>query len=141
MKEQRTHINGKRITPEDEYRRKLRITARILDHDTELKNTGYGEEMLIAIRKDPIKGMSENKKFTALYNSFKLKPTGYEHELLCLFDKYDDLLKNCKSDAERRAIGSLGVIAISRLLDDEEVGIGGSLSIDGRVVSDQLIKN
>jgi hypothetical protein len=50
------------------------------------------------------------------------------------------MLKNCKTDTERRAIGSMGVIAISKLLDDGEVGFGGSLKVDGTMISDKTYK-
>ena len=129
-------INGKVVTPEDQYRRKLRITARLLDYDVDLKNMGYGEEMLLEIRKNPVNAMALNRKFSAIYDGFTLKPTGYEQELLRLFAKYDDLMKTCKSDQERKAIATMGIMDISKLLDDGEFnpGVGGSLIIDGTTV-------
>lgn len=136
---QRT-TNGKFITPEDDFRRKLRFTARVLDYDLELRNMGYGQELLDMIRKDPITSVAYDKNLARMLNSFLKKPLGYEHELLCLFDKYDGMLKNCKDDKERQAIGSMGVIEVSKLLDDGEVGIGGSLTINGKVIADKMKK-
>lgn len=132
--------NGKVITPEDEFRRKLRFTARVLDHDLELRNIGYGQEMLDMIRKNPMTAMTYDNNLSRMLNSFTKKPLGYEHELLCLFDKYDTMLKTCKSDKERRAIGAMGVIEVSKLLDDGEVGIGGSLTVNGQVIADKINK-
>lgn len=59
---------------------------------------------------------------------------GCEKELLQIFEKYDRLLKFCKSHDERKHIGSLGVIEVHKLLDDGNVGKGGSLIINGEVV-------
>lgn len=59
---------------------------------------------------------------------------GCEKELLQIFDKYDRLLRNCRNDEERKHIGSLGVIEVHKLLDNGDVGVGGSLTIDGEVV-------
>lgn len=133
-------LNGKTITPEDEYRRKLRFTARILDHETELRNIGYGEELLLKAKKDPHAAMSYDHNLSRMLNAFSKKPLGYEHELLCIFDKYDNLLKNCRSDKERHAVGSMGVVEVSKLLDDGEVGMGGSLTVNGTVIADKLNK-
>lgn len=59
---------------------------------------------------------------------------GCEKELLQIFDKYDRLLRSCRNDEERKHIGSLGVIEVHKLLDNGNVGQGGSLTIDGEVV-------
>lgn len=133
-------IHGKTITPEDQYRRKLRFTARVLDYDLELRNIGYGEEILLMLKKDPMTAMSYDNNLSHMLNSFSKKPLGYEHELLCLFDKYDNLLKTCRDDKERKAIGSMGVIEVSKLLDNGEVGFGGSLTVNGSVIADKLNK-
>lgn len=141
MKDKKQIINGKPVIPEDEYRRKLRFTARTLDYDVELKNIGYGEEYLLEVKKNPLYAMNGDQKLHRMLNSFTKKPTGYEHELLCLFDKYDNLLKNCRTDQERKSIGSMGVVAISKLLDDGEIGWGtGTLQINGQIMSDPTNK-
>ena len=76
--------------------------------------------------------MHGDQRLLHMLDSWIKKPTGYEQEVLCLFDKYDTLLKNCKTDQERRAVGSMGVVAISRLLDDNSPQfVGGSLTIEG----------
>lgn len=127
----------KPVMPEDQYRRKLRMTARLLDYDVELKNIGYGEEYLVEVKKNPLVAMHGDARLSHMLNSFTKKATGYEQELLVLFDKYDNLLKNCKTEQERRAMGSMGVVAISKLLDDGEVGLGGgALLVNGQVITD-----
>lgn len=61
---------------------------------------------------------------------------GCEIELLQIFDKYDLLLRTCKNMKEAKDIGVLGVMEVSSLLDSKDVGKGGSLIIDGKVVID-----
>lgn len=127
--------DGKPIMSEDTYRKKLRLTARILDYEMELKNVGYGQEYLDDLKKNPLLAKTGDKRLYYMLDAFTKKPTGYEQELLCLFDKYDVLLKNCKSDQERKAVGAMGVVAISKLLDDGAPQfVGGSLTVDGQSV-------
>lgn len=134
MSEKVQYVQGHKVTPEELYRRKLRITARILDHDIELKNVGYGEEILEEFRRNPIQSMSLHKKFAHIFDGFQMKLTGYERELIRLFDKYDALMKNCRSNAERQAIATMGVMEVSQLLDNGEVGIGGSITVNGQTI-------
>lgn len=66
-----------------------------------------------------------------LLNEARFK--GCETEMLQIFAKYDTLLRNCGNAQEAKAIGSMGVMEISYLLDSKDVGAGGSLIIDGKV--------
>jgi hypothetical protein len=50
-------------------------------------------------------------------------------EIILLFKKYDDLMRNCPNEQERKDIGKLGIIEIYKML-----GSHGSLEIDGQVV-------
>lgn len=59
---------------------------------------------------------------------------GCEIELRQIFNKYDKLLRNCKNMKEAKDIGVLGVMEVSNLLDSKDVGQGGSLIVDGKVV-------
>ena len=54
---------------------------------------------------------------------------GCEKDMLLLFKKYDNLLKNCTNDKERSDIGKLGAYETYRLL-----GGGGELYVDGQLV-------
>lgn len=58
---------------------------------------------------------------------------GCEIEMLQIFNKYDTLLRNCGNMQEAKAIGAMGVMEVSNLLDGKDVGKGGSLIIDGKV--------
>lgn len=58
------------------------------------------------------------------------KMMGCEKEMQMLFDKYDNLLRNCTNDKERLDIAKLGVLEIYKLL-----GGGGELFINNELVS------
>lgn len=66
---------------------------------------------------------------------------GCETELLQIFDKFDGLLRNCKNAQEAKAISTLGVIEVSKLLDNGNIGIGGSVTVDGNVVLEDKNKD
>src|SRR5579885_2259552 len=137
MKQKAHIIDGKMVVPEDDYRRKLRFTARMLDYELELKNIGWGQEMLDTIRHDPTKAQYLHKDMRRAVDSFKQKQLGYETELLRIFDKYDELMKNAKDHQARKALGALGVMEVSKLLDDYTVGKGAQLTINDEVVKTQ----
>ena len=59
---------------------------------------------------------------------------GCEKELVLLFAKFDGLLRNCTNQEERKNIGMLGILEISRLLDNGNVGDGGSLIVNGQTI-------
>lgn len=61
---------------------------------------------------------------------------GCEQDLLQIFAKYDALLKNCKNQKEAQAIGAMGVMEVSRLIDNGYVGLGGNITINGQVALD-----
>jgi hypothetical protein len=61
---------------------------------------------------------------------------GCEQELMQIFAKYDGLLKNCKNQKEAQAIGAMGVMEVSRLMDNGYVGLGGNITINGQVALD-----
>jgi len=138
----KTHIiNGVKAVPEDDYRRKLRFTARMLDYELELKNIGWGQEMMEQARRDPGKAIHLNENISRAVNSFKQKTSGYETELLKILDKYDMLMKNAKDEQARRALGALGVMEVSKLLDDYSIGKGAQLIINKEVIKTQETKD
>lgn len=55
---------------------------------------------------------------------------GCEQQMLMLFTKYDNLLRNCTNEKERTDIGKLGALEIYKLL-----GGGGELYVNGELVS------
>ena len=127
----------KNTLPEDTSRRRLRFVARILDYEVELKNMGWGQEILDDIRKNPIQAKYLHQKMSKALDSFTQKPLGYETELLKLFDKYDTLIKKTSDPKQRQAIGALGVMEVSKLLDDYSIGKNAQLTVNNEVVKTQ----
>lgn len=56
---------------------------------------------------------------------------GCEHEMLKIFAKYDQLMRNCTDSKERQDMGKLGAYEVYTLLDR-----GGKLYVDGQLVHD-----
>ena len=54
---------------------------------------------------------------------------GCEKEMQFIFNKYDNLLRNCTNEKERSDISKLGILEMYRLL-----GGGGELYVDGQLV-------
>ncbi len=50
---------------------------------------------------------------------------GCEREMLLLFAKYDNLLRNCTNEDERKSISQLGAYEVGRLLGYEEFVVDG----------------
>jgi hypothetical protein len=57
------------------------------------------------------------------------KLNGCLQEMLLLFTKYDNLMRNCTNQKEREDIGKMGAVDVYRLL-----GGGGELYINGQLV-------
>lgn len=79
-----------------------------------------------------VKVMDEKQYRTNLIREAKIK--GCEKELRLVFEKYDNLLRNCSNAKEREHIGMLGVLEVSKLLDNGNVGKGGSVTVNGQVI-------
>lgn len=59
------------------------------------------------------------------------KKYGCVQELSNLFKRYEDLLKGCKSEEEKKAIQTMGILEIHKMFDGGE---RGTLFIDGKQV-------
>lgn len=57
---------------------------------------------------------------------------GAEEQLLKIFNRYDDLLKGCKTPEEREAVQAMGVIEIHEFFSGGSPG--GTLTIDGKQI-------
>lgn len=75
---------------------------------------------------DKILGEKETRKKLLLKARFE----GFEKDLLLLFAKYDKLMKNAKSDLERKDIAKLGAFEVWKLM-----GSGGELYVDNQLVA------
>lgn len=65
---------------------------------------------------------------------------GCETELIMIFNKYDTILRNCTNKQEAEAIATMGVIEVSNLFDNGNVGKGGSLIVNGNKVLEDKTK-
>jgi len=59
----------------------------------------------------------------------RARTLGCEKEMLLCFNKYDNLLRNCASEAERKDIAKLANVEVYRLL-----GGKGPLVVDGQLI-------
>jgi len=94
-----------------------------------IKSLSIGDIKIDATNPDNLsnKVLSERETRRRLLNHARL--VGCEKDMLLLFKKYDNLLKNCTNDKERSDIGKLGAYETYRLL-----GGGGELYVDGQLV-------
>jgi len=88
----------------------------------------------LVMEREAVKMTDEKTYRTRLLAEAKYK--GCEKELQQIFNKYDSLLRNCSNAKEREQIGMLGVLAVSKLIDNGYVGEGGSLIVNGQLVID-----
>jgi hypothetical protein len=58
------------------------------------------------------------------------REVGCEGDMIKILDKYDNLLRNCTNEKERKDISSLGAYEVYRLL-----GGGGELYVNGQLVA------
>ncbi len=59
---------------------------------------------------------------------------GCYQEMQQLFIKFDNLLRLSRDPVEREHIGKLGVYEVSKLLDNGNVGEGGTVTVNGEVI-------
>lgn len=133
-------ITNKEIVPEQEYRYRIRVMARIMDHQDQLISMGWEDDLSFLQKKDVLKYSSTHDRLVKIFDKFQQKPNGYEAELLQIYSKFDDLLKKCRNEKERKAIGVMGVLEINKLFDKGRVGKGGELSIDKQTVLSESVK-
>ncbi len=73
------------------------------------------------------KVLSEVEMRTKLMNY--AKNLGCDQELKMIYEKYYRLLRNCKNEQERQAIGAMGVEEVHKFLD-----MKGELVVDGKLI-------
>jgi hypothetical protein len=50
-----------------------------------------------------------------------------------LFDKWDQLMRNCTNAEERQMMGKLAILEVSNFLDGGYLGYGGNVTINGEI--------
>ncbi len=84
------------------------------------------------MKKKMPKVLDENSYRFRLLEEAKFK--GCYQEMQQLFIKFDNLLRNSRDPVEREHIGKLGVFEVSKLLDNGNVGAGGTVTVNGEVI-------
>jgi len=83
--------------------------------------------MAININNPEVKVLDEKKTREKLI--IFARKRGFEFDLIKIFNKYDNLLKNCTNEKERKDIGKLGAYEVYNLLNRS-----GDLYVDGQLV-------
>lgn len=61
------------------------------------------------------------------------RDNGTEEQLIKIFNRYDDLLKGCKTSEEKEAIQAMGVLEIHSFFSGNS-NDGGTLTINGKKI-------
>lgn len=77
----------------------------------------------------------KNEKDSRAAALARAREYGLEEAAIKLFNRYDNLLKGCKTEAERKAVAHMGIVEFHELF-----GGGGNLIINGVVVKDDTNK-
>ncbi len=70
-----------------------------------------------------------NEKETRQKLIARARSLGIERDLLTILNKYDNLIRNCPDEKERKDMGKLGAYEVYNLFNK-----GGSLYVDGMLV-------
>lgn len=100
------------------------------DNDTSLiKSLSIGEIKIDASKAENLSNKVLKERETRRRLLTHARSVGCEKEMLLIFAKYDNLLRNCSNDRERADISKLGAVEVYNLL-----GGGGELYVDGQLV-------
>lgn len=76
--------------------------------------------------KKPINEKESRRRLLSLARGY-----GAEAELLNIFKRYDDLLKGCKTDEEKKAVATMGCLEVHNFF-----GGDGGLTVGGKVIKE-----
>ena len=88
---------------------------------------------MIKLDSDKLKVLDEKETRKKLFEYAKRR--GFEQDLIRLLNKYDNLMKNCTNEKERKDIGKLGSYEVFCLFNK-----GGDFYVDGQLVYSDLDK-
>jgi hypothetical protein len=74
----------------------------------------------------PINEKESRRKLLSLARGY-----GAEADLLKIFKRYDDLLKGCKTDEERKAVATMGCLEVHNFF-----GGDGGLTVGGKIIKE-----
>lgn len=95
-----------------------------------IKNLSINDLKIDATNHNNLSNKVVDEKETRRRILLTAKEMGCEKEMILLFAKYDNLMRNCTNAKEREDIGKLGALNIYRLL-----GGGGELYVNGQLVA------
>lgn len=75
----------------------------------------------------PKKPINEKQSRARLLGFARL--SGCEADLLKIFNRYDDLMKGCKTDEEKKAVATLGCLEVHNFF-----GGDGGLTVGGKII-------
>ena len=90
-----------------------------------IKNLSIGDLKIDASNPDNISKKVATEKETRGAMLKHARRLGCEREMLILFAKYDNLLRNCTSEEERKGISQLGAYEVGKLLGYDEFVVNG----------------
>lgn len=90
-----------------------------------IKNLSVGDFKIDASNPDNISKKVLDERETRKRFLTRARHIGCEREMLLLFAKYDNLLRNCTNAEERKGISQLGAFEVGKLLGFDELVVDG----------------
>ena len=90
-----------------------------------IKGLDIGDLKIDASNPDNLSNKVLSERETRSRFLTRARKLGCEREMMMLFAKYDNLLRNCSNDEERKGISQLGAYEVGRLLGFEELVVDG----------------
>jgi hypothetical protein len=90
-----------------------------------IKNLSIGDLKIDASNPDNLSKKVLSEKETRGKFLTRARRLGCEREMLMLFAKYDNLLRNCTNEEERKSISQLGAYEVGKLLGFDELVVDG----------------
>jgi hypothetical protein len=123
------------MATEDIERKRRKIMGKSNDFITDIKHIDSSITKIDATNPDNLSNKVLDERETRKRLLTHAKMVGCLQDMMLLFQRYDNLLRNCTNEQERKDIGKLASVSVYRLL-----GGGGQLYIDGQLVCDDEIK-
>ena len=90
-----------------------------------IKNLSIGDLKIDASDPNNLSNKVLSEKETRGRFLTRARKLGCEREMLMLFAKYDNLMRNCTNEEERKGISQLGAYEVGKLLGFEELVVNG----------------
>lgn len=90
-----------------------------------IKSLSIGDLKIDASKAENLSNKVLNETDTRKAMLRQARVLGCEKEMLSIFKKYDNLLRNCTNEKERKSISQLGAYEVGKLLDYDELVVDG----------------